>query len=688
MKLRSLQGHFGNMNGRKIEFTDGFSHLVLPNGWGKSTLCAFLRVMLYGLDTSKRDTQQTLSDKTRYIPQDGHAMGGRLEIEWNGRRIAILRQTGKGGPMQDFDAFYMDTGEKCRLLTAKNCGQVLLGMGEDAFLSSMMVDGEDMKRPSEELQELLTSMAQTGDATGSTSKALTQLDCWRLDIQSGRGHGELPDAQREQAVLEEQLEQLERLSHDIARQQEKYHKLERTAQQAQDAYEKSCQAYTESQADRENRQRIVREEREQRIREIRTRTPDENLVREAGDILYGYEGAVRLEREKRESMPAIETRRRQAVERMEKAQHEREIEVNRTTKPKIRWVAGIFALIFGILAAATGIMQVEWFPGMQNIAGMLKQSSLPMVLSLLAVVCLLLTFLGSVQKPPKPLPDIDEEKKQLEIEYQHILDEQQMAASVLLEERDRVIEAGKKLSPKVTNVEEAAEAIRSAMADLQLIRREQSALGDVILEIQRGPGSEQGPDEMQQQLDALQAKMAAARRASEAAHEQLLRLQRQADAIGTLESVREKLSACRVRVERLHKQYQAIEHARKIVSSENAALQARISPQITSLAQSYLAYLTADNYQEIRLDDRFRARTAGADGRLLGELQLSSGARDQLYLALRLAVCETLAGAKEAPLILDDPFLTSDDASTERGIALLKEIGRKRQVILLTCRTS
>ena len=215
MKLRSLQGHFGNMNGRKIEFTDGFSHLVLPNGWGKSTLCAFLRVMLYGLDTSKRDTQQTLSDKTRYIPQDGHAMGGRLEIEWNGRRIAILRQTGKGGPMQDFDAFYMDTGEKCRLLTAKNCGQVLLGMGEDAFLSSMMVDGEDMKRPSEELQELLTSMAQTGDATGSTSKALTQLDCWRLDIQSGRGHGELPDAQREQAVLEEQLEQLERLSHDI-----------------------------------------------------------------------------------------------------------------------------------------------------------------------------------------------------------------------------------------------------------------------------------------------------------------------------------------------------------------------------------------------------------------------------------------------------------------------------------------
>lgn len=686
MKLRSLQGHFGNMNGRKIEFADGFSHLVLPNGWGKSTLCAFLRVMLYGLNTARRDTQQALSDKTRYVPQDGHAMSGRLEIEWNGRAVTIVRQTGKGGTMQDFDAFYTDTGEKCRLLTAKNCGQVLLGMGEDAFLSSMMVDGEDMNRPSEELQELLSSMAQTGDATGSAAKALARLDRWRLDIRSGRGHGELPEAQSEQTKLEEQLERLESLSHDIAKQKEKCRSLEREAQKAQDAYERSYQAFTEQQADQESRRRVLREEREQRIREIKNRVPDEDLVREAAEVLYGYEGAVRLEREKRENMPAVETRRREAIERMEKAQHDREIEVDRTTRPKIRWVAGVFAFIFGVLAAATGIMQVEWFPEMQNVAGMLNTSALPMVLSALAIVCLLLTFLGSVQKPPAPLPDMDKEKKQLEIEYQRILDEQRMAASVLLEERDRVIEAGKKLSSRVTNVEEAAEVIRSAMADLQLIRREQSALGDVILEIQRGPEDDEAAGEVRQQLDALGARQSEARRVLDAAREQLSRLQGQADMIGTMEEIRAKLSACKERIVQLQKQYQAVEHARQIVSSENAALQARVSPQITSLAQSYLAYLTADNYQEIRLDDQFRARTAGADGQLLNERQLSSGARDQLYLALRLAVCETLAGAKEAPLILDDPFLTSDDARTERGIALLKELGRKRQVILLSCR--
>src|SRR5699024_1500422 len=257
----------------------------------------------------------------------------------------------------------------------------LLGMGEDAFLSSMMVDGEDMNRPSEELQELLSSMAQTGDATGSAAKALARLDRWRLDIRSGRGHGELPEAQSEQTKLEEQLEQLESLSHDIAKQKEKCRSLEREAQKAQDAYERSYQAFTEQQADQESRRRVLREEREQRIREIKNRVPDEDLVREAAEVLYGYEGAVRLEREKRENMPAVETRRREAIERMEKAQHDREIEVDRTTRPKIRWVAGVFAFIFGVLAAATGIMQVEWFPEMENVAGMLNTSALPMVLS-------------------------------------------------------------------------------------------------------------------------------------------------------------------------------------------------------------------------------------------------------------------------------------------------------------------
>ena len=56
MKFLTAQGHFGVLDGRQIRFEDGLNVLYLPNEGGKTTLCNFLRVMLYGINTSKRDT--------------------------------------------------------------------------------------------------------------------------------------------------------------------------------------------------------------------------------------------------------------------------------------------------------------------------------------------------------------------------------------------------------------------------------------------------------------------------------------------------------------------------------------------------------------------------------------------------------------------------------------------------------
>lgn len=125
---------------------------------------------------------------------------------------------------------------------------------------------------------------------------------------------------------------------------------------------------------------------------------------------------------------------------------------------------------------------------------------------------------------------------------------------------------------------------------------------------------------------------------------------------------------------------------RRPSNRENASLSARISPQITELAQQYLAYLTSDSYIEIKLDSSLRARTAGDDGTLLDALRLSSGTRDQLYFALRLAVCQVLSHQESIPLLLDDPFLTWDNKRMERGLRLLQTLSKGRQVILLTCR--
>lgn len=68
-------------------------------------------------------------------------------------------------------------------------------------------------------------------------------------------------------------------------------------------------------------------------------------------------------------------------------------------------------------------------------------------------------------------------------------------------------------------------------------------------------------------------------------------------------------------------------------------------------------------------------------------LQLSAGARDQLYLAVRLAVSEFLSrGGEPLPLLLDDAFATSDDARLMAGMrTLVENFAGGHQVILVTC---
>jgi hypothetical protein len=69
------------------------------------------------------------------------------------------------------------------------------------------------------------------------------------------------------------------------------------------------------------------------------------------------------------------------------------------------------------------------------------------------------------------------------------------------------------------------------------------------------------------------------------------------------------------------------------------------------------------------------------------DLQLSAGAKDQLYLAVRLGISEYLSrGQSPLPLLLDDPFATSDDERARAGMKLLIEhFAPLHQIIVLTC---
>lgn len=65
---------------------------------------------------------------------------------------------------------------------------------------------------------------------------------------------------------------------------------------------------------------------------------------------------------------------------------------------------------------------------------------------------------------------------------------------------------------------------------------------------------------------------------------------------------------------------------------------------------------------------------------------LSRGECDLYQLAIRLALIDTLYGAEDRPpILLDDPFLTFDDARLEHALFYLRALGRNTQILYFTC---
>ena len=87
------------------------------------------------------------------------------------------------------------------------------------------------------------------------------------------------------------------------------------------------------------------------------------------------------------------------------------------------------------------------------------------------------------------------------------------------------------------------------------------------------------------------------------------------------------------------------------------------------------------------LDFSLRLASGQPTARSRAMLQLSTGSRDQLYLALRLAISEFLSrGLVPVPLLVDDAFATSDDERARTGMRmLLDHVSRQHQVIFVTC---
>ncbi|MBN1346850.1 MAG: AAA family ATPase [Phycisphaerae bacterium] len=140
-----------------------------------------------------------------------------------------------------------------------------------------------------------------------------------------------------------------------------------------------------------------------------------------------------------------------------------------------------------------------------------------------------------------------------------------------------------------------------------------------------------------------------------------------------------------------YEQFDALLVAHRLLERTMQRYQQQRQPSIVRGAQAYLKELTAGRYDTMQTDLLDRSQKLGEiylvppSGRPRDAKFFSRGAREQVYLALRIALADELSPNEPVPLILDDVLVNFDDPRFRATVDLLVGLSERRQLLFLTC---
>lgn len=150
-----------------------------------------------------------------------------------------------------------------------------------------------------------------------------------------------------------------------------------------------------------------------------------------------------------------------------------------------------------------------------------------------------------------------------------------------------------------------------------------------------------------------------------------------------LEEIEEDLRDVNSQIVKQEVKLEALKIARENMEEASLDIRKNIGPILNKSIAKYMKNLSSDGVEEILLGEDYSMKVR-KDGALFPGEFLSNGAKDQLYLALRLAFIGHLFENGDVPIIFDDAFVQYDEKRREKVLKLLDE-ENLNQTLIFTC---
>ena len=727
--IRCYIENFGKLHQYKVQFTDGITIIKEPNGFGKTTLTAFIKAMLYGLPKNNLPIER--NDRKRYTPWQGGIYGGYLEFEHKEIIYRIERTFGETSKQDRFKLFRLNPFSHSNDFS-ENIGFEIFRVTSDQFDKTTYMPQIQWNTVStaKDLRDTISNIVETTLDIGSYENAMKILKAQRAEILPYRGKSgllyqlsdkisetefKLHQAAKAKERLSEVKDQLREYEYHVAKKKsaltrlrddiivqdrspsqsiisEQYHLINSQLQKVQKELESFDQKYPygfpsdeEIQICNNYANQIIAADRfiegSSDLHSLSNDLPDQEMIEE-------YEATSNELENLKEQLDTVND----------------DLEC---IKP-----LGVFPIVFGILSIILiGITYIVF------------QHPIPIcwktIASGLSACTVIITIISSFKNANKRnnAAILEKTAKQYkhriynmeqylreEMKYYGLYEDDPIQSLTILKKHTRQYQSLNQIKKKslfeirkilnqytISDYSEITTAVQQLEQDKNklnyLLGRErnlQQQLESLNRRCFDSPIKPNAPSEPSKQEKILTAQLEMMQTEIISLHKEIALLQQESDSYITLEDQLLALKAQRSEAER------QVDHIEKAINHLRSAFESLSLSVIQPLKAKFTEYVSV--LLNIPIEKVFVNEDISVSVEYSGVQRpqgyFSIGELDVIALCLRLAILDVLYPDQKPPLILDDPFVNLDVENMSKILGILSEIGKSHQILYLTCHES
>ena len=651
--------NFGCLSNFHYDFSDGVNSICADNGFGKSTLAAFIRIMFYGFENQgKKDA--LVNERTKYKPWQGGVYGGKITFKTGGKSYIMaktfgnkeaedvfqLRDAVTNMEMTDFNVnpgeelFKLDSQSFLRtVFISQNDCDYSLTDGINAKLSNLVENMDDVnnyEKVDKLLKDLLNSMTPKR-STGSLYKTKSRIV-------------ELTEAVRRLPVIEKSIEEHEILLKEA---QAKEIALDEELSKCQ---EKAIKINGDLSASKE---RAL----------LYSLTETEENEYKRLNALYGKK--IPKDIEIQEWKTYLEEEKKLADDKNTLALMEENFELIKaqSSSDKLSNVWAAISAVSGIAAIVLFFIRME--------AGIVA-----------AVTALLFFAISFISKKRSKMP-IEEPKELIELRESVATLSEKLAQ---MEQREY---DGTSFTGILGFIDAYTDKGFSKDKNSALIEIENALKQYALLDAKKKEFLEKTADNKEaafsSELNEINAKIISLKAENKAISNAINRYN---GTIKELKDTYDELAASENELKELSEQFEEeSEKFRLLTVTKELLSEAKISfgnKYMNPIKEGFDKYygLLVNNQESEHVIDANGDISVEKNGILHDRRFMSTGLKDLIGICMRMALVDAMYKDEKPFIVMDDPFVNLDEDKIEGGLKLLEDISKEYQVIYFTCHNS